>query len=261
MTSNFKGAYYPESCKKGKSGVKINQDRPYYMILFGNTNSINTALRDIVVFEDLPGFKENARFFIINNIDLKYGILDQGEQKQGEFELKDRTNQINNKVINNAKRGYKGRSRGASDEQTYLQFAIGVDYSKFPIPESYLLNKNNYEVGSQTGYEIQNIINISDLDKSSITYKNIIAKNKNKFTHLIVVRASESLYGDLEIKLNSNMPKWVTQTGTVNDCDIIGDTSKTFAFNLLMQGINGGYEKINNKKEYLNMNLKINADD
>lgn len=258
MTSYFKGTYYSESCKPEQKSIKISQIRPYYIFLFGNKQVINKALKEIVVIDDLNGHEEQARFMITKDLTVNYTVLTQGEEKQGNFKQVDRTPIV--KEIGDAEKFVK---RGGQLKDNYLQFGIAVDYSKTSIPESYLVNKFNYSILDNTGYVIEEIKKVSNLDKTSKSYKLIDAKNiklKYKYTHIIVVKAKEKIYGDLDLSLNINFPEWIEKTGTNNDCDMKKDTSTTFAFDRLMIGVSKAYKKVGKKEDFFKINIKIKAD-
>lgn len=257
MSSNFKGQYYSESCPK-KGGVKINQQRPYYILLFGKKEVINNALKEIVILNDLKGYKEQARFMITKDLKVNYSVLSQGEEKKGEFRSTNRDPII--KEIGNAK---KDARSAALLKDRYLQFGIAVDFTNISITESYLSNRSNYSIEDNTGYSIQKIKKIKDLDKNSKTYKLFETQNKGgkfNFTHIITVKGKTKLYGDLNLSLDINFPEWIAKTGSADDCNITKDTSRTFAFDRLIFGISKAYKNTNKKEEYFKIKIKIKAD-
>lgn len=255
MTSNFRGQYYSESCPK-KGGVKVNQVRPYYILLFGNKQVINEALEKIVIIDDLKGFNKQARFFITKDLKVDYTVLTKGEEKKGNFMPKD-----HNPIIKEIKKAKKFSKNGVLLKDTYLQFGIAVDYSKLSIPDSYLNDKLNYSIEDNSGYDVIEIKDVKNLDKKSESYKRIEElneKGKLNYSHIIVVQGKTNLYSDLKMDLNINFPKWIAETGTDNDCEIKDNISTTFAFDRLMNGISNAYKKVNNKDEYLKIKIKIN---
>jgi hypothetical protein len=257
MTSNFKGTYYSETCKPGHKAITINQIRPYYIFLFGNKDVINKALKEIVVLNDLSGQEEQARFMIAKDLYINYTVLTQGEEKQGSFKQTNKSWVV--KEIGDAE---KFSEKGVPLKDSYLQFGIAVDYSKRAIPKSYLENKSNYSREGNTGYSIEEIKKVDDLDKTSKSYKRINAQNKKgkfKYTHIIVVKAKEKIYGDLSLTLNINFPDWIGDTGTTNDCDIKNDSTTTFVFDRLMTGISKAYKKVGKKDDFFKLNIKIKA--
>lgn len=261
MSSNFDGFYYSETCEAGKKRKKINQKRPYYVIMFGNAEKINEALEKIAIVDELPGYEQRARFSLTKNIKASYTILVTGEEKHGSFEASNKGSDIVQNISEVEKFERRGFG-GTPKEENYLQLGIAVDFSNTNLPESYLKDIKNYSLNEELSYTITSIVPVSELDKTGITYKRIQKINKNNnlnLSHVIAVKSSEKLYGSLEISLNNNLPKWIKETGDDDDCDIKNDTEKTFAFDELMIGISKAYDKINDKKEVLKININIKA--
>ena len=137
----------------------------------------------------------------------------------------------------------------------YLQFAIGINYNKLTLPNSYLLDKNNYEINN--GYTIENIKTIESLSNNR-TLKAVERINKDiTISHLITVRAKKNITGELEIQLKNNLPSWIENSGVENDCTIKNNTDQTFAFDKLMNGISRAYSRVNIGDEYFEFKLKI----
>ena len=251
LSSRYKGMYYTESdC----NNIRIDQERPYYILLFGNKKIIDKALKEIVVIDELPGFKKQARFFITDNLKVNYTILTRGEEKKGSFRKSTRGG-------NGLVKDIKGVERYKRETEPYIQFAIGIDYSGISIPNSYLIEKNNYKIGGATEFVIEDIKTVDTLLKTSKTYleiEKVNKKNKIKLSNLITVKAKFNFTGDLLINLENNIPSWITDTGSENDCDIKGNEDQTFAFDKLMTGISKAYSKINKSDDYLKLKLSIN---
>jgi len=251
MASNYSGPYYTGS----KCGtVNIDQERPYYILLFGNKKIIDKALKEIVVIDELPGFKKQARFFITDNLKVNYTILTRGEEKKGSFKKATRGGNGLVKDIEDVERD----DRAA---EPYIQFAIGIDYSGISIPNSYLIEKNNYKIGGTTEFDIEDIKTVKTLSQTSRTLLEIQRVNKInniKLSHLITVKAKFNFTGDLVINLENNIPSWIPNTGSENDCDITGNTNQTFAFDKLMTGISKAYSTVNNSDDYLILELSTN---
>lgn len=208
---------------------------------------------NIVIINDLPGFKEQARFFLTDNVKVDYTILTQGKEKKGSFRQIGRGSNKLVKEIEDAKRFSRGGEK-------YLQFAIAVDFSNLSIPNSYLLNSNNYKIDDETGYKIEEIKNVSNLSRSSITSKKIEKINTTysvNLTHIIVVKAETKATGKLEIELENNFPSWINITGQDSDCSIKKNTTQTFAFDKLMKGISKAYNRVNDSDKYLELELTI----
>ena len=254
MSSNFKGRYYSESCPK-KGGTKIDQERRYYILLFGNKDVINKALDEIVVIDDLEGFQEQARFFITKNLKVDYSVLTQGEEKKGKFKSINHSS-----IVRKIKDAEKFSQKGILLKDRFLQFGIAVDYSSLSIPDSYFLDTTNYSVEDNTGYKIIEIKEVEKLSKKSKSYEWIEKLNKKEkynYSHLLVVKAKTKLYGDFKIDLGINFPAWIAETGTANDCNIINSDNTTFAFDRLMNGISKAYESVNTNKDFFKLEINI----
>jgi hypothetical protein len=261
MTSNFKGTYYSETCKPGHKAIKINQIRPYYIFLFGNKDVINKTLEKIVIKDDLKGVEEESRFIITKDLKVHYTVLTQGKEKEGSFRQV-RGGNKDNSVVTEIGEAEKSSKRGVLQKDRYLQFGIGVDYSKSSITESYLINTSNYSIENNTGYVVREVKKVSDLDKTGKSYKWINNQNKKgklKYTHIIVVKAKTELYGDLRVSLDIKSPEWIANTGIVDDCSIKNNTTNTFAFDRLMTGVSKAYQKVGKKEEFFKIKIKIKA--
>lgn len=259
LTSKFNGTYYSETCQPGKKAIKINQRRPYYMLLFGDSSVVDKALHDIVNVTELPGYNEQARFLSSLELELYYTILSQGEEKIGHFKPAKRGSSLFTEIIDVEKSKASRYSKGENNENVF-QFGVAVDFSNIDLPNSYLEDLGNYSISEEMGYEILDIQNIDNVEKTSRTYKElnkIQEANKVEFTHIITVSAQTNLFGELEISLNKNLPEWIKESGTTNDCEIKGEEKTTFAFDQLIQGISKAYQKKSNKSNYLTINLKI----
>lgn len=250
MASNYKGTYYTESnCEN----VPIDQERPYYILLFGNKQTIDKALENIVVIERLEGFKQQARFFLTNNLKIDYTVITQGEEKKGSFR------KVGAKMHELVKE-IEDAERYESLNNKYLQFGIAVDYNNLSIPEQYLVETENYFVDEDTGYdviEIKPTSNLSSASLSQYSIKQLTSKNIIKPTHIIIVKAERNILGNLKIQLKNKFPTWISVAGQEEDCDIKGNTSQTFAFDKLMTGISKAYEIITKKDEYFEIEIKI----
>jgi len=254
MSSHFKGTYYSETCEPGHKAIPIDQERPYYIILFGNKEVINKALNEIVVKEDLDGYKEQARFLITKGLKVDYSILLNGEDKKGSFTPSVRKN----KIIKSINLEEKFQPHNSGSNEAYFQFAIAVNFNNLSIPEDYLLNPENYTISDKTDYEVLQIKELKNVDQSTL---NDIKIRDDNFSHLMILKGKSKLYGDVNIQLDVKIPDWIKSTGSDDDCNILKDkdTTTTFSFDRLMLGISTAYEKVSKKKEYFNLEIKINT--
>ena len=247
LTSDFNGYYYSESCPPGKSAYHIHQKRPYYIFFFGDKNVIDQTLNSLKINE-LPGYKEKARFFLTDEIRTNYSIITKGSDIHGTIRPVPRfptkgteIHQIDAKRFENP-----GLFASTPPEQRYLQFGLAVNLSELSLPESYLEDTNNYSLNSDLTYRI------TEIRHQSITI------NGNDYTHVIILKGDTTIYGSLNIALENNLPAWIEQTGIDNDCQIKENESQTYAFDELMKGIFKAYQRINNSDIYTMFNLQIN---
>ena len=127
-----------------------------------------------------------------------------------------------------------------------FKFSFAVDYSSLPYSNSYLENINNYSCNKK--YEITNIRSINN---------NLYNINEIKPTHLITVFTKNHPVCELEVSLKNVIPAWIDETNIENELNIKNDSSHTFGFKVLTNGISEAYNHINNKENIDNFQFKI----
>jgi hypothetical protein len=246
LTSMFDGYYYSESCPPGQKTKFIKQNRPYYILLFGSSEVINNTLNNLRI-ENLPGFNDMARFFITDNLKTNYTIITKNTDVHGKIIPIPKYPKSGVEIHQIQAERYEAPGLFATTpaEKKYLQFGVAVNYDGLELPQSYLIDVNNYK-------------NTSDLDFhiTSVVAKNTEV-NGNNYTHIITLQGIKSIYGNLTFVFENNMPGWITKTGTDNDCEINGNETQTYAFDELIKGISNAYKEINNSDEYTNFNIQI----
>ncbi len=253
MESNYTGIYYGQKCKKR---TKIDQKRPYYIFLFGNKYSINKALKQYIVLKELKGYVAQNRFVTTSGLYTPYTILTKGDEMIGSFKTVEKGYNQKHAIEDLEKESskFKGTPNDA------IQFAVAIDLSKVNLPKSYILDASNYKISGKTDFEIQNILAVQDLKKNSKTLKAIelLSKENIKPDYLIVLRGHKELFGNINVELIRNLPQWILETGTMDDCNIEGDTNTTYAFDQLMYGIEEAYKKISKEQSITNIKLTTN---
>ena len=237
LESRFNGYYYPA---KG-GNVKINQNRPYYVWIFGSPDRIDRVRKE-VGFTELPGYLNHA-IFQAKEEESPYYSIHTSYEKKGKFR-KDRSGREGGQVssITDVE---KDKRNGD------FQFSIGVDLKKVTAEESYILNPTNYKLSSNK-YQIKEIVPAG----------NLIGKDANEIqgtpiSHLIVLKTSSHPVDNLEVSLNNKMPTWISETHTSDDSKIHGDTKTTFGFQYLIDGISRAYQKQSSSPEYFNISVTI----
>jgi hypothetical protein len=63
---------------------KINQQRPYYILLFGNKSVIDKALKILFKSRDLGGYVNQSKVFLTKEMKTGYSVvLLNGDEKKG----------------------------------------------------------------------------------------------------------------------------------------------------------------------------------
>jgi hypothetical protein len=222
FNSKFKGPYYNES----KKGVKIQLtktiNRPYYILIFGETPSLNYLLSKID-FSKYPGY-ETSYTLIANNKEVKPESIITYKNKIGSFEFVKPASKM--KIID--AEPIKGNKE--------FQFSINVNLKNLPFEKDFLLNKSNYSLSEN--YEIKSI---NELNKSE------------KFSHNITLYTNDlKQNANLILGLKYAIPKWVESTSS--DIDDKPEDSlqqkQTFGFKYLMTGLSEAYVAKNDTLQF-----------
>lgn len=221
--SQFEGNYYFAS-KKGSQS--INQKRPYYILIFGDSKLLNKHFTEENISKKIAGYVSMARFMKIDNIKIPYQATNQNSK--GIFRF-DKTNK--NKLIN-AEKDRNGQG---------FQFSIAVDYSSLPFPDAYYKAKDNYTPSGT--------YKIVDIYTSNRKIPEVTNFNPS---HLITIHTLSSPYGNIEITLKYLIPTWISETNTDNESAIVGETKHTFGFKYLSDAITEAYQ-------YKNKQLNIST--
>ncbi len=226
--SQFEGYYYYAS-KKGSQS--INQKRPYYIIIFGDSKLLNKHFNEENISKKITGYVSMARFMKIENIKIPYQATNQNSK--GTFKF-DKSNK--NKLIS-AEKDRNGQG---------FQFSIAVDFSSLPFPDAYYKAKDNYKPSGT--------YNIIDIYTPTKKIPDVTTFNP---THLITINTSSSPYGNIEITLKYIVPTWITETSSDNESGIIGDTKHTFGFKYLTDAITEAYQYKNKQQNIATFKFEI----
>ena len=220
LTSNFNGNYYDRL----NNSHAYNGSRPYYMWLMGSREQIANLL-SVVNVEEINEFKNRGLEIFIasnNSIDgVEYAVLTNGKG-QGKFR------RVNDHAISDveaAKNRAAGRGGCSGGSEYVFKLPIGVDFSGLLLPESYLLNPDNYEV-------------------SSSSYRVEIEKNApgSKYSHTLMLISENKIIpqGEVSVTLNNVVPNWFNNYSVTEDTVVI-DPEKTFGLSYLMNGVIEAY--------------------
>lgn len=215
--SSFNGRYFPGNCC---TAYTINQDRPYFIWIFGETEVLKKYFTDEYL-KNLNGYENSARFFKYKASSDIY--KPNSHNKIGSY--------YPSKSNKNTLENVKSNSAGV------FQFSIAVDFSELPLNEKYLTDKGNYSCSN--GFEIVSIDTPTSVSKLGFPNQ----------THLIVVRKTGNPIGTLTVSLLNKGYPWISSTNISNDCNIRGNSNQTFGFEVLNQGIIEAYQNFNTADE------------
>lgn len=253
--SSFSGKYYFEKCE---TKVQELNDviRPYYIILFAEKSVLDQALEKHfdTSSHELKGFVDIARFFRYESEKASFTLLEDGEEKIGKFHglgnnfTYDAIEVSKKELLANGEKG--------------IQFAIAVDFSGLSVPNSYILNIDNYKLNGGD-YKLINVFDLSKLDKFSISMKEIRdiqdADESLNFTHMLVLNGEKDLFDTVQVKLINKMPSWIVSSSIETDCEIENLSNKTITFYELMKGINNAYNKVNNRAHFVSLKFEVKS--
>lgn len=238
MNSQFHGTYFIENKINTKSGETFTgQNRPYYILLFGNPLSINVLLKK-VKFSTYPGFETSYYLLTPNASNPNSKII--RTNRIGDFEIEQPASRL---TINDAKVGSK--------DPNQFQFSVASNLDFFKMDDTYLSNVENYEVPSN--YKLVNISKNEDNTNESL----------KGYTHVFTLKTSDLKQNqDVFIKLKSELPPWVDSSSNVDDSEPLNPTQQkqTFGLKYLVEGISEAYKDKYEGKEQFGITVKVSSD-
>lgn len=222
LNSNFNGRYF-FPCTNNKN-VRINQSRPYYIWIFGNSDVLNKNFKNADFASSLNGYQNIAHFIKSASINLPYRIA----PGKTIGEARPIPTDPNKLVRAKMRRGFK-----------YFQFSFIVDYETLPFDDVFLRNIRNYQ-SSSGSWDVVDVIPQSPViiaGFSPVRKFEVVVRSKNAFPF------SNSKFS---ISLNNALPNWIVRSHTNDDRNIVNDTLTTFGLQDLTSAISGAYRHINN---------------
>lgn len=236
LQSNFDGLYHPANVTdpKGKS-VSINQKRPYYIWIFGNSNLLNQYFPESKL-KELNGYVDLARFRKLENQDISFKAI--GYNNSG-FKLDFKNTNI-----------YK-LDRTVMDSS---HFNIAVDFKDLKISDNYLTNKDNYSNLGQ--YSVVKISKI--LASPAPDLQPYLSNLGFTASHILSISTpNPPATGDVKISLINTAPQWIEESSTDNDYPFDGSTTTTFGFKTLIGGIEEAYKTVSTTKQLAEFIISI----
>jgi hypothetical protein len=239
LSSQFYGTYFIENKSPTKKTENLTgQKRPYYIILFGNSSSINYLLKKIK-FSNYPGFEKSYYLLTPNANKPKSKII--RTNKIGDFEIEEPATKL---IINNAKAG------GKNSNENKFQFSVASNLEFLKMDDSYLSNLANYEVPSN--YSLISVSENYDLMNESL----------KGYTHIFTLLTSDLKQNqEVFIKLKSKLPPWVYSSSTDDDSSPLDpiQQNQTFGLKYLIEGISEAYTDKYEGKEQFGINVKVSS--
>ena len=213
LSSDFNGPYYPTTGGR----VELDQKRPFYVFIFGETQLLNNYFPDEYIKEKLEGYSEVARFLKLGDLKVPYQATSSNRKGQFKFDTSDK-----NKLLK-VKKNPNGE----------FQFTFAADFSTLPFSSSYLTSISNYIINNNNNYIITNAFEKTDETLSGLKFSP---------THLITVQTKNNPYSQLNISLINKIPSWIERTNSYDESNIKDDTEHTFGFEYLTNGISEAYQ-------------------
>jgi hypothetical protein len=237
MNSRFYGTYYIENkTEKKKTEILNGQNRPYYILMFGNSPAINSLLQKIK-FSNYAGF-ETSFYLLTPNANKPISKLIR-TNKIGDFEIEQPATKL---VINDAKVGSK------SDKD--FQFSIAANLEFLKMDETYLSDISNYEVPSN--YKLVSVVKNEDVTNEGL----------NGYTHVLTIKTQDLKQNqEVFIKLKSKLPVWVEASSTEDDSspNEPAQQKKTFGVKYLIEGVAAAYSDKYEGKEQFGISVKVSC--
>lgn len=220
LTSQFDGLYYSREDSK----TKINEQRPYYIWIIGNSESINKLINRVPKNKFKGKGVQNV-FSITGGPKLVDYAVKRGS---GNFDLDKKEPKT---TIENLKKETKGKENSA-------RFSVNANLSGFLLSDDYLIDVSNYEM------------NVKDF---AFTISKSVS-NSFGYTHQLNFESESVHKGLISVKLKAKIPHWIEDIN-----DDIGTTplaGKTYGIKYQIFGI---YEAFTNTNDYYTeIKIKIN---
>ncbi|MFT4684944.1 MAG: hypothetical protein ACI9EK_001349 [Psychroserpens sp.] len=229
--SRFKGKYYPAS--GGEIG--IDQNRPYYVWVIGESELIKHKFKE-GYFQNQPGFVDIVKFAKLNIGDVQCQYVDHnqiGFARVGENKLS-----LDDVDVNN---------------RNEFTFSLAFDFSKVPYNDQYFNNMAVYSC--DIGYSVIEVSSSDNLDATSQ-----IGLDINKYKHIVTYSKTGAPWGTMKVSVKNIVPNWIQDTNIDDDFSINENTSQTFGFKHLINGISDAYNYVNDTEDVANFKINLNRD-
>ena len=230
LNSSFNGDY----CYASKRGrITINHKRPYYIWIFGESSLLNKYFTEEYISTKLAGYESMVRFFKLGQVHIPYQATSQNKLGNLKFGKRDKN------ILEDVEMDRNGRGFG---------FSVAVDFTSLPLSDTYFNNKANYECSG----------NFYVVEVQKVVINNLYEVSSFVPSHLIHVHSKLSPYGALSIGLKNTVPLWISTTNIDSETNIETNSSQTFGFKYLIEGISEAYQFVSPQKNIVTFSIAIN---
>ncbi len=223
LMSNFNGVY----CNN-----KINHDRPYYIWIIAKEDYVKKIFEKIPLTTFYDSCVRNIYSFSNDTSSIKHLII-----QAPNYQLS--TRNPKNQILN-------ANPIQAGPNSGQFQFCVGLNLkeSVLGLDDKYVLDIDNYTVNSNSNSNYTLEIN-----------KNLSANGN--YTHILRFTTRMLRPDVVKIKLNNNLPSWVTEINSTNAGALTSnDRFRTFGFKTLIEGVKEAYG--NNPIFETNISISVN---
>lgn len=232
FVSAFDGYYYDRNDKP----FVCKSPRPFYVVITGNRDALKTLYADFKV-DNLPGLK-NKCFLSSESWTL--------DENNACAIISDYTNARRIKTMKN----YLDLEEISLDRSSAsLQFAIGVDYSNIFVDDTYIMDKNNYQVEPDS----YKVVGVSKASPSAIGD----FSNQPSKPYAITLSVPNGSFAPMvTISLKKGIPAWVGKANVADDSGYVPSSTQSFAIQKMIEGIAAAYSE--DYSDYYKVQVNIN---
>lgn len=232
FVSAFDGYYYDRNDKP----FVCKSPRPFYVVITGNRDALKTLYADFKV-DNLPGLK-NKCFLSSESWTL--------DENNACAIISDYTNARRIKTMKN----YLDLEEISLDRSSAsLQFAIGVDYSNIFVDDTYIMDKNNYQVEPDS----YKVVGVSKASPSAIGD----FSNQPSKPYAITLSVPNGSFAPMvTLSLKKGIPAWVGKANVADDSGYVPSSTQSFAIQKMIEGIAAAYSE--DYSDYYKVQVNIN---
>jgi hypothetical protein len=242
MNSEFYGTYCIENKsqnQKTKNPILHGSNRPYYIIISGKPNAIDSFMSNINLkeYKDI-GF-ENSYYLLPPNPNtfIRTKIL-----KKSNYDLPKQINTKSKKTSSHLTIINANKDNNDIRNSSF-NFTLVANLDTLKIDNSFLNDKNNYEITNN--WHIKNIE--PNLDENNLALRG--------YSHIFTIQTDSLLsFQNVSLSLKYKLPNWVDESNNIDDSRALDSIQKhqTFGIKNLLNAFSQSYgnDKYNGKSMF-----------